>query len=112
MPEQTDHNSYSYTFHKTYTTLVTEPRGQDEQRKWVRVFHTVTGDVTITIDLDSLAELMARKALLSSGGKSRTLNGVVRATTHNVQRKQEDLPHRDTVNDRQLKQAACESKPR
>ena len=84
-------DEYAYTVRKTHRAVVTESRGEGELKTWVRVLEIAEGDVTVTIDLDSLAEILASKALCSAGGKSRALNGCVTATAANVQRKQEEL---------------------
>jgi hypothetical protein len=90
--QHADKDQYSYSVHKTYTTVITKARTQSGHTKWARVAQTTSGDVTVTIDLDSLAEQLARKALSSSEGKSRALNGAVRASTKNRQTKEQDLP--------------------
>ena len=86
-----DSGEYLYTVHKKYATVITESREIEGRPTWIRVLHTAQGEVSVKIDLDGVAELLARKALLSSGGKAQILNGCITAATHNVIRAQEQL---------------------
>jgi hypothetical protein len=84
-------DEHVYTVHKICQTVTTESRGETEEKCYVRVLETVEGDVTVTINLDSLAQILANKTLSSASGKSRLLNGCVTAIAADVRRTRQDL---------------------
>jgi hypothetical protein len=84
-------DEHVYTVHKICQTVTTESRGEAEEKRYVRVLETVEGDVTVTINLDSLAQILANKTLSSASGKSRLLNGCVTAIAADVRRTRQDL---------------------
>jgi hypothetical protein len=65
-------NTYVYTVTKTSQIVKTESREEGEKKRFVRVLEIGEGQVTITINLDSLAEILASKVPCSASGKSRS----------------------------------------
>jgi hypothetical protein len=65
-------DEHVYTVHKICQTVTTESRGETEEKCYVRVLETVEGDVTVTINLDSLAH--GEQNAFFRSGKSRLLN--------------------------------------
>jgi hypothetical protein len=85
-------DEHVYTVHKTWQSVTTESRDDaGERKRFVRVLEIVEGDVTVTINLDSLGEFLASKTLGSASGKSRLLSGCITATATNVHRTRQDL---------------------
>ena len=84
-------DEYAFTVHKTSQTVTTECRGEGEKKTYVRFLEIAEGDVTVTINLDSLAQIVASKTLSSTSGKCRLLNGCVTAVAANVTRTRQDL---------------------
>jgi hypothetical protein len=84
-------DEYAFTVHKTSQTVTTECRGEGEKKTYVRFLEIAEGDVTVTINLDSLAQIVASKTLCSTSGKCRLLNGCITAVAANVTRTRQDL---------------------
>jgi hypothetical protein len=59
-------DEYAFTVHKTSQTVMTECRGEGEEKTYVRFLEIAEGDVTVTINLDSLAQIVASKTLCST----------------------------------------------
>jgi hypothetical protein len=85
-------DEHVYTVHRTCQSVTTESRDEgDEKKRFVRVLEIVEGDVTVTINLDSLGQILAIKTLCSASGRSRVLNGSITAVAANVRRTRQDL---------------------
>jgi hypothetical protein len=84
-------DEYAFTVHKTSQTVMTECRGEGEKKTYVRFLEIAEGDVTVTINLDSLAQIVASKTLCSTSGKCRLLNGCITAVAANVTRTRQNL---------------------